>query len=69
MKGNRICKTGHTFIKQIASSVYHEWFISVNQLYNRNNISLKIPVNQSLFENEINKNTFININEIFLENL
>lgn len=72
MKGNRICKR-HTFIKEFASSVYHDWFISVNQLYHRN-LSLKstdkvvTTTQSSLFENEINKNMFININKICLEN-
>lgn len=73
MEGNRICKIGHTFIKQFASSVYHERFISVNQLYHRNDISLKstdrvvTTIKSSLFENGIKKSTFININKICLE--
>lgn len=70
MEGNRICKTLHKFIKQFASSVYHEWFISVNHLYHRNNISTDkvVTTTQEVSENEINKNMFININEICLEN-
>lgn len=70
MEGNRICKTLHTFIKQFASFVYHEWFISVNHLYHRKNISTDkvVTTTQEVSENEINKNMFININKICLEN-
>lgn len=59
--------------KTVISSVYREWFVAVNQFYYRYNISLKstdkvVPTTQSLIENEINLNNFVNVNKNCLEN-
>lgn len=60
--------------KTVISSVYREWFVAVNQFYYRYNISLKstdnvVPTTQSLIENEINWNNFVNVKKNVLKTI